>query len=138
MSTMNRFDLDIYIYIYIYIYYTYKFCVFQVRIKMTKYTSSFQDEWLANENDSCWVKKTNDKHKAYCAICLKEFSVSGQGIKVLDVYAEGKGHKEKLKQTDNQSKLTFVAKNSEETFEKTVRSKQQEKIDTMMIKAATL
>ena len=112
--------------------------MFQVRIKMTKYKSSFQDEWLVNENYSCWVKKTNDKHKAYCTICLKEFSVLGQGIKALDVYAEGKGHKEKLKQTDNQSKLTFVAKNSEETLEKTVRPKQQEKIDTMMIKTATL
>ena len=69
---------------------------------------------------------------------MEEFSVSGQGIKALDVHAEGKGHKEKRKQTDSQSKLTFVAKNSEETLEETVRPKQQEKIDTMMIKTATL
>ena len=95
MSTMNRFDLDIYI------YYTYNFCVFQVRIKMTKYKSSFQDEWLVNENYSCWVEKTIDKHKAYCTIYLKEFSVSGEGIKTLDVHTEGKGHKEKRKKTDN-------------------------------------
>ena len=83
-------------------------------------------------------KKTNDKHNAYCTICLKEISVSGQGIKAVDVYAEGKEHKEKYKQTDNQSKLTFVAKNSEQTLEETVRPKQQEKIDTIMIKTATL
>ena len=83
-------------------------------------------------------KKTNDKHSAYCTICLKEISVSGQGIKAVDVYAEGKEHKEKYKQTDNQSKLTFVAKNSEQTLEETVRPKQQEKIDTIMIKTATL
>ena len=80
---------------------------------MPKHKSSFQNEWLVNVNYSCWVKKANDKHKAYCKICLKEFSVSRQGIKVLDVHAEGKGHKEKCKQTDNKSKLTFVAKNSE-------------------------
>ena len=119
-------------------YYTYNFCVFQVRIKMPKYKSSFQDEWLVNENYSCWVKKTIDKHKAYCAIYLKEFSVSGEGIKALDVHTEGKGHKEKRKKTDNQSKLTSVAKNSEETLEETVRPKQHEKIDTMMIKTGTL
>ena len=108
---------------------------------MPKYKSSFQDEWLVNENYICWVKKTNDKHnkhKAYCTICLKEFPVLGQCIKALDVHAEGKGHEEKHKQTDNQNKLTFVAKNSEETLEETVRPKQQEKIDTMMIKTATL
>ena len=69
---------------------------------------------------------------------MKEFSVSVQVIKALDVHAEGKGHKEKRKQTDNQCKLTFVAKNSEETLEETVRPKQQEKIDPMMIKTATL
>ena len=86
---MNRFDL-IYTYIYTYKLYTYNFCVFQVRIKMPKYKSSFQDEWLVNVNYSCWVEKTNDKHKAYCTICLKVFSVSGQGIKALDVHAEEK------------------------------------------------
>ena len=69
---------------------------------------------------------------------MKEFSVLGQGIKALEVHAEGKGRQEKRKQTDNQSKLTFVAKNSEETLEETVRPKQQEKSDTMMIKTATL
>ena len=134
MATMNRFDLDIYIYIYI----IHVIFVFQLRIKMPKYKFSFQDKWLVNENYSCWVKKTNDKHKAYCTICLKEFWVSGQGIKALDVHAEGKRQKEKCKQTDNQSKLTFVAKNREETLEETVRPKQQEKTDTMMIKTATL
>ena len=71
--------------------------MFQVRIKMPKYKSSFQDEWLVNVNYSCWVEKTNDKHKAYCTICLKVFSVSGQGIKALDVHAEEKRHKEKGK-----------------------------------------
>ena len=69
---------------------------------------------------------------------MKEFSVLGQGIKALEVHAEGKGRQEKRKQIDNQSKLTFVAKNSEETLEETVRPKQQEKSDTMMIKTATL
>ena len=69
---------------------------------------------------------------------MKEFSVSGQGIKALDVHAEGKGHKEKRQKTDNQSKLTFAAKNSEETLEERVRAKQLEKIDKMMIKTGTL
>ena len=105
---------------------------------MSKYKSSFQDDSLVNENYSCWVKKANDKHKAYCTICLKEFSVSGQGMKALDVHAEGKGHKEKRKQTDNQSKLIFVAKNSEEILEESVRPNQQEKTDTIMINTATL
>ena len=83
--------------------------MFQVRIKMPKYKPSFQDDWLVNENYSCWVKKANDKHKAYCTICLKEFSVLEQGMKALDVHVERKGHKQKRKQTDNQSKLIFVA-----------------------------
>ena len=59
-------------------------------------------------------------------------------MKALDIHAEGKGHKEKRKQTDNQSKLIFVAKNSEEILEESVRPKQQEKTDTIMINTATL
>ena len=59
-------------------------------------------------------------------------------MKALDIHAEGKGHTEKRKQTYNQSKLIFVAKNSEEILEESVRPKQQEKTDTIMINTATL
>ena len=50
-----------------------------------KYKSSFQDEWLSNEVYKKWVKKrvTDDKHKAYCKVCMKPFSVSGLGVKAL-------------------------------------------------------
>ena len=83
-------------------------------------------------------KKLMTNTKPYCTICLKEISVSGQGMKALDLHADGKGPKEKRKQTDNQSKLIFVAKNSEEILEESVRPKQQEKTDTIMINTATL
>ena len=61
-----------------------------------KYKSSFQDEWLSNEVYKKWVKKvTDDKHKAYCEVCMKSFSVSGLGVKTLEIHLKGKIHMQK-------------------------------------------
>ena len=55
---------------------------------MPKYKFSFQDERLDNEKYKDWIRKANDKHKGYCTVCLKVFSVVGQYIKALDIHSE--------------------------------------------------
>lgn len=72
---------------------------------------------VSNEKYKDWIKNANDKHKAYCTVCLNKFSVAGQGIKALDIHVEGKGHKDKCKQSEYQSKFASVNR-SEETAEK--------------------
>ena len=54
---------------------------------MPKYKSSKCD-WLVNEKYKDQIKKANDKHEAYCTVCLKEFSVAWQVTKALDIHAE--------------------------------------------------
>ena len=67
-----------------------------------KYKSSFQDEWLSNEVYKKWVKKvTDDKHKAYCKVCMKSFSVSGLGVKALEIHSKGKICKNALQTSSN-------------------------------------
>ena len=78
-----------------------------------KYKSSFQDEWLSNEVYKKWVKKvTDDKHKAYCKVCMKSFSVSGLGVKALEIYSKGKIHMQKC--PSNQQQLQFQLDKSDE------------------------
>ena len=57
-----------------------------------KYKHSFQDERLSNEHYKTWVKKVNDKHKACCKVSMKSFSVSGLGVKTIDIHAKGESH----------------------------------------------
>ena len=45
----------------------------------------------------------------------------------MDIHVEGKGHKEKSKQSENQSKLTFVVNSSKETAEDVVQPKNSKK-----------
>ena len=57
-----------------------------------KCKTSYQNEWLSNELYKTWVKKVDNKHKAYCKVCMKSFSVSRLGVKALDIHAEMKSH----------------------------------------------
>ena len=41
-----------------------------------KCKNSYQNEWLSNELYKTWVKKVDNKRKAYCKVCMKSFSVS--------------------------------------------------------------
>ena len=45
---------------------------------------------VSNEKYKDWIKNANDKHKAYCTVCLNKFSVAGQGIRALDIHVEEK------------------------------------------------
>ena len=55
------------------------------------------------------------------------------------MHSEVKGHKEKCKQSENQSKLTFVVNSSEETAAGVVQPKKQEEtIDTMILRQQQL
>ena len=58
----------------------------KLKMSRNKYKSSFQDEWLSNGLYKTWVEKVDDKHKAYCKVCMKSFSVSGRGVKALDIH----------------------------------------------------
>ena len=78
-----------------------------------KYKTSFPDEWLSNEVYKKWVKKvTDDKHKAYCKVCMKSFSVSGLGVKALEIHSKRKIHMQKC--PSNQQQLQFQLDKSDE------------------------
>ena len=49
---------------------------------------TFQDEWLSSELYITWKKDVEGKHKAYCKVCMKPFSVSGLSVKPLHVRAK--------------------------------------------------
>lgn len=55
-----------------------------------KYKGTFQYEWLSNELYKTWIKEVESKHKAYCKVSMKSFSVSGVGVKLLDIHALAK------------------------------------------------
>ena len=63
---------------------------------MPKYKSSFQEIWLNNKKYSLWLQKDEDTSLSRCKLCSKSFSVAAMGIKVLDAYANGTKHKDRL------------------------------------------
>lgn len=69
-----------------------------------------------------WEKKVDEKHKAYCKVCMKSFSVSGLGVTTLDTHEKEKGHLLKCP-LSNQQKLKFQ---STEKDEATDRSENKE------------
>ena len=58
-----------------------------------KYDTSFQDDWLANNEFSSWLQKVErNVHCAKCRIWSKTKSVSGQGVKVLESRVKSAKH----------------------------------------------
>ena len=65
-----------------YVCFDYSIFIFFSEVKMPKYKSKFQDEWLTNEKYRTWIRRVkNNPHVAYCYCCSKEISVAGQGTK---------------------------------------------------------
>ena len=77
-----------------------------------KYKTSFQDDWLMDNNFKSWISKIeNDVFSATCKICSKTTSIVGQGIKALESREKSMKHKNHL--PEKQSKLSYY-----KTFEK--------------------
>ena len=49
---------------------------------------TFQDKWLFSELYITWKKEVEGKHKVYCKVYMKPFSVSGLSVKPLHVRAK--------------------------------------------------
>ena len=62
-----------------------------------KYKTSFQDDWLTNNEISSWLQKIEENlHCVKCRVCSKTISVSGQGVKALESHAKSGKHRERL------------------------------------------
>ena len=64
--------------------------------KKVKYDYSFQDKCLTESEFGTWLKRDKDLTKAYCRLCMKNFSVAKHGVKALVVHACGSKHKSRL------------------------------------------
>ena len=59
-----------------------------------KYKTSFQDDWLMDNNFKSWISKIkNDAFSAKCKICNKTISIAGQGVKALESHGKSMKHK---------------------------------------------
>jgi hypothetical protein len=55
--------------------------------------NSFNRTWLDDDDFSLWLKPVeNDKHSAFCKLCMKKFSISGAGVYAIKLHAKGKKH----------------------------------------------
>ena len=62
-----------------------------------KYKTSFQDDWLMDNNFKSWISKIeNDDFSARCKICNKTISIAGQGVKALESHHKSMKHKNHL------------------------------------------
>ena len=62
-----------------------------------KYKTSFQDDWLANNEFSTWLQKVEGNvYCAKCRVCSKTISVFGQGVKALESHAKSAKHRQRL------------------------------------------
>ena len=62
-----------------------------------KYKTSFQDNWLANNEFSSWLEKIGrNTHCGKCRVCSKTVSLSGHGVKALVSHAKSVKHREQV------------------------------------------
>lgn len=54
----------------------------------------FNDAWLANESYNSWLGKVQDRHKARCQLCLKEFDIGNMGEAAVISHMKGKKHQD--------------------------------------------
>ena len=58
--------------------------------------STFQDEWLCDENYSSWIAKAPRPTQARCVLCKKNADLALMGVSALTSHATGLEHKSKL------------------------------------------
>ena len=61
-----------------------------------KYDCSFQDKWLIESELSTWLKGDKDLTKAYCRLCMMDFSVAKHRVKALFMHVTGSKKKSRL------------------------------------------
>ena len=62
-----------------------------------KSKASFGGDWQANNEFSSWLQKIEgNAHCAKCRVCSKTISVSGQGVKALELSEKSAKHREPL------------------------------------------
>ena len=70
---------------------------------------AFRREWLSNPLYSEWLAEhRQDRYKAFCAACKKDFSLGTMGEYALKSHAAGKSHENNLSVVKHNTKL-FVS-----------------------------
>ena len=105
----------------------------------TKNKCIFNDSWLIDPRFSLWIKKSNNKSKAYCNFCQKDFDISNMGIAALSSHALGKKHKDIQSLRESNVGALFYPKKSPTEHESTSAAKPKVKtVESMMIPASAL
>ena len=100
--------------------------------KKVKCGFRFKDKRLTESEFSFWLKRDKDFTKAYCRLCIKNFSLAKHGVKALVMHASGSKHKARLP-VGSQTELNFGNKEGDsqsEEIDKT--SSQQSSSQTLM------
>ena len=74
---------------------------------MPKRLSTFQDEWLADQQFSLWLQRGPNVLLARCSLCNNTFDISNMGKSALNSHAEGKKHGDLINHMTSMSTLHF-------------------------------
>lgn len=100
----------------------------------------FNDNWLIDVKYSKWLTKSNDKSKAHCTFCTKDFDISNMGVAALNSHLSGKKHSEIAGLRSSQAGAMFFRKEctlASVSAENNSKSRTPS-IASMMIPASTL
>ena len=85
-------------------YWTWTTCSLRLQAYVKKMGKcSFNDLWLMNSDYKGWLAPCQDKHRAKCLFCKKEFDVGNMGEAALKSHAAGKKHKLRVLSQINQT-----------------------------------
>ena len=58
----------------------------------------FNAEWLLDDDNRLWLAQVkDDRHSAFCKVCLRKFSIASMGKAALKFHKNGASHKKRIK-----------------------------------------
>ena len=98
----------------------------------------FNESWLVDERFKNWIEKGENKWKARCKFCSKEFDISNMGVAALTSHGLCEKHLEISEARESQSGVMFFSKKPQDESSNSAKVKATGTLKSMVLPVNSL